>query len=48
MIVADRVITEEEALIFDYVTELTGIDDILEARSEAVKEQLKDIASQAD
>lgn len=29
-IVADRIITEEEAVIFDYVTELTGIDIYLE------------------
>jgi len=29
-IVADRIITEEEAVIFDYVTELTGIDIYLD------------------
>ena len=29
-IVADRIITAEEAIIFDYVTELTGIDIYLD------------------
>ena len=29
-IVADRIITLEEAAIFDWVSELTGIDDILD------------------
>ena len=30
-IVADRIITAEEAVVFDYVSQLTGIDDILDA-----------------
>ena len=30
-IVANRIITAEEAVVFDYVSQLTGIDDILDA-----------------
>ena len=44
-IVADRIITAEEAVIFDYVSELTGIDDIL---AEEGEKSLKELASEAD
>lgn len=45
VIVSDRFITSEEAVIFDYVSELTGIDDILDAEE---KEALEDLATKAD
>ena len=44
-IVADRIITAEEAVIFDYVSELTGIDDIL---TEEGEKSLKELSSEAD
>ena len=47
-IVADRVITAEEAVVFDYVTELTGLDIYLDEEEKAEKETLKDLASEAD
>ena len=47
-IVADRVITLEEAVVFDYVSELTGIDDILDKDEREQKESLDDLASEAD
>ena len=47
-IVADRVITAEEAVVFDYVSELTGIDIYLDEEEKAEKETLKDLASEAD
>jgi len=47
-IVADRIITEEEALIFDYVTELTGMDDIIDEEDIKKEEALKDLATRAD
>ena len=47
-IVADRVITLEEAVVFDYVSELTGIDDILDKDEREQKESLNDLASEAD
>ena len=47
-IVADRVITLEEAVVFDYVSELTGIDDILDKDEREHKESLNDLASEAD
>jgi len=47
-IVADRVITLEEAVVFDYVSELTGIDDILNKDEREHKESLNDLASEAD
>ena len=47
-IVADRVITLEEAVVFDYVSELTGIDDILDKEAGEKKESLNDLASEAD
>ena len=47
-IVADRIITVEEAVIFDYVTELTGIDVYLDEEEKEEQETLKDLASEAD
>ncbi len=47
-IVADRIITLEEAVVFDYVSELTGIDDILDKDEREQKETLNDLASEAD
>ena len=47
-IVADRIITAEEAVIFDYVSELTGMDDILDKDEKRKQEILDDLASQAD
>ncbi len=47
-VVADRVITPEEAVVFDYVSELTGIDDI-PAKAEKEREAaFNDLATQAD
>ena len=47
-IVADRIIPLEEAVVFDYVSELTGIDDILDKDEREQKESLNDLASEAD
>jgi hypothetical protein len=47
-IVADRIITAEEAVIFDYVTELTGIDIYLDEEAKEEKETLRELASEAD
>ena len=47
-IVADRIITLEEAVVFDYVSELPGIDDILDKDEREQKESLNDLASEAD
>ena len=47
-IVADRIITLEEAVVFDYVSELTGIDDILDKDEREQKDSLNDLASEAD
>ena len=47
-IVADRIITVEEAVIFDYVTELTGIDIYLDEEEKQQEEALKDLATEAD
>ena len=47
-IVADRIITAEEAVIFDYVTELTGIDIYLDEEEKQQEETLKDLATEAD
>ena len=47
-IVADRIITAEEAEIFDYVSELTGIDEILNMEDKQKAETLKELASEAD
>ena len=47
-IVADRIITAEEAEIFDYVSELTGIDEILNKEDKQKAESLKELASEAD
>ena len=47
-IVADRVITAEEAVVFDYVSDLTGIDIYLDEEEKKEKETLKDLASEAD
>ena len=47
-IVADRIITAEEAVIFDYVTELTGIDIYLDEEEKEEKETLKDLSTEAD
>jgi len=38
----------EEAVIFDYVTELTGIDIYLDEEEKEEQETLKDLASEAD
>ena len=47
-IVADRIITVEEAVIFDYVSELTGIDIYLNEEEKEEKETLKELATEAD
>ena len=47
-IVADRIVTVEEAVIFDYVTELTGIDIYLDEEEKEEKETLKDLSTEAD
>ena len=47
-IVADRIITAEEAVIFDYVTELTGIDIYLDDEEKEQKGNLKDLSTEAD
>lgn len=47
-IVADRIITAEEAIIFDYISELTGIDEILDKEERLKEETLKELASKAD
>ena len=47
-IVADRIITVEEAVIFDYVTELTGIDIYLDEEEKEEQKTLKNLASEAD
>ena len=48
VIVSDRVIAEEEADIFEYVAELTGIADVLSLDPETVRKELEDLASEAD
>ena len=48
VIVSDRVIAEEEAEIFEYVEELTGIADVLSLDPETVRKELEDLASEAD
>ena len=48
VIVSDRVIAEEEAEIFEYVAELTGIADVLSLDPEKVRKELEDLASEAD
>ena len=47
-IVADRIITAEEAVIFDYVTELTGIDIYLDEEDKEEKETIKELSTEAD
>ena len=47
-IVADRIITAEEAVIFDYVTELTGIDIYLDDEDKEEKETIKELSTEAD
>ena len=47
-IVADRIVTVEEAVIFDYVTELTGIDIYLDEEEKEEKETLKELSTEAD
>ena len=47
-IVADRIITVEEAVIFDYVSELTGIDIYLDEEEKEEKETLKELSTEAD
>jgi len=47
-IVADRIITAEEAVIFDYVTELTGIDIYLDEEEKEEKETIKELSTEAD
>lgn len=47
-IVADRIITAEEAVIFDYVTELTGIDIYLDEQEKEEKETIKELSTEAD
>ena len=48
VIVSDRVIAEEEAEIFEYVAELTGIADVLSLDPETVRKEIADLASEAD
>ena len=47
-IVADRIITAEEAVIFDYVAELTGIDIYLDEEDKEEKETIKELSTEAD
>ena len=47
-IVADRIVTVEEAVIFDYVTELTGIDIYLDEEEKEKEETIKDLSTEAD
>jgi len=47
-IVSDRVITPEEIIVFDYVTELTGINDIVTEEERQQAESLKDMSMMAD
>lgn len=47
-IVADRIVTVEEAVIFDYVTELTGIDIYLDEEEKEMEETIKDLSTEAD
>ena len=47
-IVADRIITVEEAVIFDYVTELTGIDIYLDEEEKEKEETIKELSTEAD
>ena len=47
-IVADRVITPEEMVVFDYVSELTGIHDIVPPEEKEQAEKLKDLSTMAD
>ena len=47
-IVADRIVTAEEAVIFDYVTELTGIDIYLDEVDKEEKETIKELSTEAD
>ena len=47
-IVADRIITAEEAVIFDYVSELTGIDIYLDEEEKEEKETIKELSTEAD
>ena len=47
-IVADRIITAEEAVIFDYVSELTGIDIYLDEEDKEEKETIKELSTEAD
>ena len=47
-IVADRIITAEEAVIFDYVAELTGIDIYLDDEDKEEKETIKELSTEAD
>ena len=48
VIVSDRVIAEEEAEIFEYVAELTGLCDVLSLDPETVRKEIADLASEAD
>jgi uncharacterized tellurite resistance protein B-like protein len=48
VIVADRVIAREEAEIFEYVAELTGLCDVLSLDPETVRKEIADLASEAD
>lgn len=48
IMVADRTIAPEEAEIFEYVSELTGLVDVVSLDPETVRKELKDIASEAD
>ena len=48
VIVADRIITAEEAAIFDWVSELTGMDDIIDPEHREQQESLRDLSTQAD
>ena len=47
-IVADRIITVEEAVIFDYVSELTGIDIYLDEEEKEKEETIKELSTEAD
>ena len=47
-IVSDQVITPEEIIVFDYVSELTGIYDIVSDEEREQAEKLRDLSSRAD
>ena len=48
VIVSDRKIAPEEAVVFEEVAELTGIADVLTLDAETVRKELKELSTLAD